>query len=594
VAKTIVKGGLLAHLVNVLDDVADLARRRIRRGSALRRWLGRLRAPLRLRDPRSEISRFLLAFAEARPDAFFIQIGSNDGEQQDPLEPVIARYPWRGILIEPVPYVFERLQQNRGGDPRLALENVAIAEADGSRPFYYLAKAEDRTGLPRWYDALGSFRRDVLLTHVSRIADIETRIQEMRVPCLSFESLCRKHGVTRVDVLHMDVEGYDWQLLQSIDLARWRPALLVFEHHHLEPAAYAACRAHLEQLGYSLMPERLDTLAVRRVGLSRRLAARFDRAAERCYLAALHQPGGPAPPDADRDLRDDNLELQDLRRRYASATPTLELSRRWSPASAARHARLRNFRGESLYLWHYRESEAVTRRKYEAYLRHLMARDTAGLLRRLSEDGAFGCWTFSFPGLPTVSRDLLDSINELLFLDRHLGVLSRRGLRVLDIGAGYGRLAHRLAAAAPGLADYCCVDAVPESTFLSRYYLEYRKCAPPARVVPLDRVRSDLAPGSFDLAVNIHSFSECTHQAIAGWVGELQRLRVPHLLIVPNDGAQLLSSEPDGARRAFGSLLAASGYRLAHSEPALGDPAVRELTGIHDEFLLFRLEPARG
>ena len=53
---------------------------------------------------------------------------------------------------------------------------------------------------------------------------------------------------------------------------------------------------------------------------------------------------------------------------------------------------------------------------------------------------------------------------------------------MLDIGAGYGRLAHRMSAAFPQLEDYCCVDAVPESTFLSEYYLRHRGCTPPARV----------------------------------------------------------------------------------------------------------------
>ena len=504
------------------------------------------------------------------------------------------RHAWRGLLIEPVPYVYEQLRRNRGGDARFTLENVAIADTDGTRPFYHLAKADDAGDLPRWYDALGSFRREVLARHVDYIPDIESRIRELSVPCLSFESLCRKHGVPRIDVLHMDVEGYDWQLIQSIDLARWRPTVLIFEHHHLDPAAYADCRAHLGKLGYRLMPERLDTLAVHIASLPAGLAAEFDRASDRSYLAAQHQPGGPAPPDADRQLRDDHPALQDLRHRYARFNPSLERSQRWSEPSAARHAQLRHFRGESLYLWHYRESEAVTRRKYEAYLNYLEARDGAGLFRHLTEDGALGCWTFDFPGKPTVSRDLLDSINELHFLDRHLQVLSRPGLRILDIGAGYGRLAHRCVTAVPQLADYCCVDAIPESTFVCRYYLGYRQCAPPARVVPLDCLVAELVPGAFDLAVNIHSFSECPRQAIGWWIGQLQRLRVANLLIVPNDGDQLLSSETDGSRRSFDDLLAAAGYRRVHSEPVIADAAVRELIGINDAFVLFHLEGPRG
>jgi hypothetical protein len=41
---------------------------------------------------------------------------------------------------------------------------------------------------------------------------------------------------------------------------------------------------------------------------------------------------------------------------------------------------------------------------------------------------------------------------------------------VLDIGAGYGWLAHRMTQAYPELSDYCCVDAIPEATLTSSHF----------------------------------------------------------------------------------------------------------------------------
>ncbi|MDQ6747024.1 MAG: putative sugar O-methyltransferase, partial [Candidatus Dormibacteraeota bacterium] len=213
--------------------------------------------------------------------------------------------------------------------------------------------------------------------------------------------------------------------------------------------------------------------------------------------------------------------------------------------------------------------------------------DTHGLLQQLGEDGAFGCWTYQYPGHVPISRDLLESVNEICFLERQLGLSSMEKLSVLDIGAGYGRLAHRMSQAFPGLSDYCCVDAIAESTFLSRYYLSYRECVPPARVVRFDDLERELKPGDFDLAVNIHSFSECPLSAIAGWVEELRRLRVPRLLVIPNEPTEFLSMESDWSRRDFLPLLEAAGYRLTHSEPVIQDPAVRELLGLEDHFHLF-------
>ncbi len=163
-------------------------------------------------------------------------------------------------------------------------------------------------------------------------------------------------------------------------------------------------------------------------------------------------------------------------------------------------------------------------------------------LERLGEDGAFGCWTYDFTGYPTVSRDLLDSMLEIRFLESQLGLAEQESFSVLDVGAGYGRLAHRMTQMYPNLTDYCCVDAVAESTFLSEYYLRHRGCMPTARVVPLGEIDSALAPGSFDLAVNVHSFSECPLESIAAWVGLLREASC--------------AEAPDRPQRAAGAALA--------------------------------------
>ena len=109
-------------------------------------------------------------------------------------------------------------------------------------------------------------------------------------------------------------------------------------------------------------------------------------------------------------------------------------------------------------------------------------------------------------------------------------------------------------------------------------------------MVSLDASSRTLQPGAFDLAVNIHSFSECTYAAVEWWVELLQRLRVPRLLVVPNEPDELLTLEPDGRRRDFRPLIEGAGYRLEHSEHVVDDPAVRELTRLQDHFHLFGSE----
>lgn len=585
--------------------------------------------------PRHRMMPLLQRLAELRPEARFVQIGAHDGQQQDPLRDVVLAHPWRGVMVEPVPYVYARLRRNYGHlERRVALENVAIGAEAGPRTFYHLQDTEGagRPGLPIWFDALGSFRRDVVLNHRRFIPDIEERMVEIEVPCLTFEMLCDRHGIEQLDVLHTDTEGSDWEILESVPFDRFRPTVIIYESVHQVAEVKRACAEHVRGFGYETIEYGLDTWCFHehtlvtsearalvplwrwitdparepRQLLPTRLARRAARHlagtrpdpefgeilalsdGERHYLEHGHDDRTPLPPGAEAELSAANPRLRELRARYAQlALPAAE-HHMWRPESVAGGVDLRWFRGDNLYVWHYPEHPRAMGMKLFVRLRHLLAQGGGPVLERLSEDGAFGAWYVEVPSHGKLTRDRLDAAGELLFLDRRLGILQQDGLRVLDIGAGYGRLAHRLTEAVPGLADVCCVDAVPESTFLSEYYLRLRGCCPPARVLPLDEV-TGLQPGSFDLAVNVHSFSECTQVAVQWWAGQLARLRVPHLFVVPNEAEGLLSREADGSTRDLLPTLRAAGYAPIHDEPVIDDPAVRELTLLHDRFHLFAL-----
>ena len=272
-------------------------------------------------------------------------------------------------------------------------------------------------------------------------------------------------------------------------------------------------------------------------------------------------PGPPAPPSTRAYLHLDNPRLAELRERYRS-----------HPAAAHSHGDeqhllpgfdLREFRRDSHYVWQRRWTKPETYLLTAYYLR---VHDSLGLLARLTEDGLFGATTVPFENGYLLSRDLLNSINEINVIARWCALGSESAFSVLDIGAGYGRLAHRLVNSLAN-ATITCVDAVPISTFLCEYYVRFRALGERAEVLELDRAEGALAGRRFDLVTNIHSFSECPCSTIEWWFQCLDRVKVNSLLIVPNDGEQLLSIEPDSARRDFEPLLQQHGWRSARQEP---------------------------
>src|SRR5262249_52325477 len=84
------------------------------------------------------------------------------------------------------------------------------------------------------------------------------RVVCTKLPTLTFESLCRRHGVGQIDLLHIDAEGSDFDVVQSIDFAAHRPRLVIYEHYHLSADDQAACREHLRARGYETWEEGMD------------------------------------------------------------------------------------------------------------------------------------------------------------------------------------------------------------------------------------------------------------------------------------------------------------------------------------------------
>jgi len=105
---------------------------------------------------------------------------------------------------------------------------------------------------------------------------------------------------------------------------------------------------------------------------------------------------------------------------------------------------------------------------------------------------------------------------------------------VLEIGAGYGRLAVMLA---PLVRSYTCVDPVPVSTDVCRTYTQSHQ--PSVQVWTLDDFRQKSWMRT--LAINIHSWNECTLGQITHWLDALAA--VPLLFTVSH------SSLPDHTYR---------------------------------------------
>ncbi len=219
------------------------------------------------RDPERGISLVLDDFARKRSDVRFLQIGSCDGKAGDPIREHIMSRCWRGVVVEPVPENFRRLQETYRNHENVTCVQAAVGSEDGSRTFYFI-DFDLGDGLPDWAREIGSFKREHLEKHAALFDGLERHIGSTSVECLSLPTLMERTGLPALDLLHIDAEGADVEILRSMDFDTVSPEIVLFEHFHMSNPEHAEMRAMFGRCGYELVVGSMNTVARRDVSAS--------------------------------------------------------------------------------------------------------------------------------------------------------------------------------------------------------------------------------------------------------------------------------------------------------------------------------------
>ena len=72
------------------------------------------------------------------------------------------------------------------------------------------------------------------------------------MPGVTLDALLAKHGLHALDLLQIDAEGFDWAVLQTLDLAKVAPTVIQLETGHLSRPDLGRFARHLNGHGYDL------------------------------------------------------------------------------------------------------------------------------------------------------------------------------------------------------------------------------------------------------------------------------------------------------------------------------------------------------
>lgn len=162
--------------------------------------------------------------ADYLPDTggVFIEAGANDGLRQSNTYYFEKRRSWTGLLVEPVPRLANRCRKVRRGSVVVEALLVAPADEGTSLEIYDLDLMTLVSSQPE-----GLIDPDEHAAVAETVQGISRK--PLSVPGVTLSCLIEKHLDSKVDLLSLDVEGFELDVLRGLDLSRHRPRFILVE-----------------------------------------------------------------------------------------------------------------------------------------------------------------------------------------------------------------------------------------------------------------------------------------------------------------------------------------------------------------------------
>ena len=158
------------------------------------------------------------------------------------------------LLVEPVPYNYKQLKKRFINLSNIHICTNAIFSAHKISKFYYVNENSISKLGKHWASGIGSFNKNHILDHRTKRFKIEEKdIDEIEIEFITFDNLIEKYLIESIDKLQIDVEGAEYEILNSIDYKKININSIQFESKHFDGTFKEG--AKLEEIKKNLISE---------------------------------------------------------------------------------------------------------------------------------------------------------------------------------------------------------------------------------------------------------------------------------------------------------------------------------------------------
>jgi|GEM_PF-1318089 FkbM family methyltransferase len=200
-------------------------------------------------------------FLKQKNDFIFAIIGAHDGESSSDVYTILANNNVKGVLVEPNPNVFPKLEEAYKNNKKAIIKNYAISKTEEKLPFYMVNEEAFFSQEHIWLDTISSFDINHINKHIKNLKAVSGNIEKvirLDVDCISLQELFASTGISHLSLLQIDTEGYDAQIIRQISQLGFYPNILCFEYIHLSDNEIDYCINWLNRHNYAWRYEGLN------------------------------------------------------------------------------------------------------------------------------------------------------------------------------------------------------------------------------------------------------------------------------------------------------------------------------------------------